>query len=162
MKSHPQGLHESDSHPPPPLPGPDRLPQAICQLLQGQKVVSGSSLESSKTLDLLPGPSLPLQGPPRRGPQVLMQPWCLWVRPRNFQNRKDVQTLAQLPPNRHKLPCSHPGPPHPISGPRAARHCVLGRVGTGRRTQPRPTPAPAWLRGRGAFDGASLQSSAQR
>lgn len=57
--------------------------------------------------------SLPPHGPPRRGPQALMQPWLLWIRPRNFPNHKDVQTLAQLLPNRHKLPQSHPGPPHP-------------------------------------------------
>lgn len=49
-----------------------------------------------------------------------MQPWLLWVRPRNSPSHKDVQTLAQLPQNRHKPPRSHPGPPHPSC--RGLRH----------------------------------------
>lgn len=98
------------------------------------------------------GSFLPLHGPLRTGPLILMQPWLLWVRPRNSPNHKDVQTLAQLPPNRHKPPRSHPGPPRPSRRglrhlhPQAAHSSTAAAVGTGEGS-PHPTPAPPGLRG---------------
>lgn len=54
-----------------------------------------------------------LHGPPRRGPQILMQLWCLRVRPRNFQTIKmskhwpsflqtDINCLAHI--RAHHIP----------------------------------------------------------
>lgn len=111
------------------------------------------------------GSFLPLHGPPRTGPLILMQPWLLWVRPRNSPNHKDVQTLAQLPPNRHKPPRSHPGPPRPSR--RGLRHHLApppsgspqlhgGGSGDRRGTQPHLPQLPQGSEGRGAFDDACL------
>lgn len=116
--------------------------------------ISPSFLKGADLLSLLFSPS----GAMRKGPQILMQPWLLWVRPRNFQNHKDVQTLAQLPPNRHKMPRSHPGPPHPSSGLQAPSGTsiliaawVVGSGAQRRGAQPLPTPAPPMAPGVGGL-----------
>lgn len=57
---------------------------------------------------------------------------------KKLPSHKDVQTLAQLPTNRHKLPRSHPGPPHPISGPQAAHCSMVVKAGTGERDSATP------------------------
>lgn len=111
------------------------------------------------------GSFLPVHGPPRTGPPILMQPWLLWVRPRNSPNHKDVQTLAQLPPNRHKPPRSHPGPPHPSRRglitiwhlhPQAAHSSRVAGVGTGEGLSHTLPQLPQGSEGRGAFDDACL------